>query len=61
MSRTSLQVVSILFLPTRPDPSDTLISRVSKYGQSLKWTKVSVAAFRSLPMAAGSSIHRIAL
>ncbi|MDX6457564.1 MAG: hypothetical protein QOE55_1261, partial [Acidobacteriaceae bacterium] len=30
MSRTSLQVVSILFLPTRPDPSDTLISRVSK-------------------------------
>src|ERR1700722_11134973 len=50
---------SILFLPRRADPSDTLISPVSKYGQSLKWTRVSVPACRSLPVAAGSSIHKI--
>ncbi len=54
----SLQAVSILFLPRRPDLFDTLISPVSRYGQSLKWTRISIAACQSLPMAAGSSIHK---
>ena len=57
----SLQAVSILFLPMRPDLSVTLISRASRYGQSLKRTRISVAACRSLPMAAGSSIHKLAM
>ena len=57
----SLQAVSILFLPMRPDLSATLISPASRYGQSLKWTRISVAACRSLPMAAGSSIRKMAM
>ena len=57
----SLQAVSILFLPRRPDLSATLISPASRYAQSLKWTRISVAACRSLPMADGSSIHKKAM
>ena len=57
----SPQAVSILFLPRRPDLSAILISPASRYAQSLKWTRISVAAFQSLPMAAGSSIHKMAM
>ena len=48
---------SILFLPRRPDLSATLISLPGRYAQFLKWTRTSVAACQSLPMAAGSCIH----
>ena len=54
----SHQAVSILFLPRRPDRFDTLISPLSRYGRSLKRTRISLAACQSLPMAAGSSIHK---
>ena len=57
----SLQAVSILFLPRRPDLSATLISLPGRYAQSLKWTRISAAACQSLPMAAGSSIHKLAM
>ena len=55
------KLVSILFLPRRPDRSATLISLPGRYAQSLKWTRISVAACQSLPMAAGSSIHKLAM
>ena len=55
----SLQVASILFLPRRPDLSATLISPPGRYARSLKWTRISVAACQSLPMADGSSIHKL--
>ena len=51
------QAVSILFRPRRPDRSATLISLPGRYAQFLKWTRTSVAACRSLPTAAGSTIH----
>ena len=57
----SLQGVSILFLPRRPDLSATLISLPGRYAQSLKWTRISVAACQFLPMAAGSSIRKLAM
>ena len=41
----SLQVVSILFLPRRPNHSATLISPAGRYGQSLKWTAISAGTF----------------
>jgi Tol biopolymer transport system component/DNA-binding winged helix-turn-helix (wHTH) protein len=53
--------VSISFLPRRPDLSAILISPLSEYAQSLTWTMISLAACRSLPMAAGSSIHKKAM
>ena len=57
----SLDRASILFPPTRPDLSAILISQPGRYAQFLKWTRISVAACRSRPMAVGSSIHKLAM
>ena len=59
VSGPSLDRVSILFLPRRPDLSATSISLPGRYARFLKWTRTSVAACRSRPTAAGSSIHKL--
>ena len=48
-----------MFLPRRPDPSNTLIPLPGRVARFLKWTRISPGTCHSLPTAAGCSIHRL--